>query len=273
MNLKNNFIYSFIIFMFSLFLYSLTRNYILQDELRYINQFSNFINNDNKNNIRVHDINEEYTYVIDNINIKNNEMIFINSINSNCKFYIQGGAIRDALLNYTIRDVDLKTNCPINIVIKDLPKDCKYIIISNVIRIYEPVSVDISQINNILCNDFTINGFYFDYKNNILFNIYDSLDILFSKKLIFGCDGFDPRYNLPFRFLKFKLRNYTYNEEIENLMFDKFYYLFTNNKENYNKKVIYYTNEWYNKTEDKAVFLSEVKLFEERANNISIMIN
>ena len=37
MNLKNNFIYGFIIFMFSLFLYSLTRNYIIQDELKYIN--------------------------------------------------------------------------------------------------------------------------------------------------------------------------------------------------------------------------------------------
>ena len=276
MNLKNNFIYGFIIFMFSLFLYSLTRNYIIQDELKYINRFSNFIEY-HENKIKVHDINYEYTYILNNLYQKREEMIFINSINSynnfNCKFYIQGGAIRDALLNYTIRDVDLRTSCPIDIIVNNLPQNTKYIIINNVIRIYEPVSIDISQISNILCNDFTINGFYFDYVNNILFNIYDSFDILFSKKLIFGCNGFDPRYNIPFRFLKFKLRNYTYTPEIENLMFDKFYHLLKSNKDIYAKKVIYYANEWYNKSEDKAAFLNEVKLFEERANNISILVN
>lgn len=66
MNLKNNFIYGFIIFMFSLFLYSLTRNYIIQDELKYINRFSNFIEY-HENKIKVHDINYEYTYILNNL--------------------------------------------------------------------------------------------------------------------------------------------------------------------------------------------------------------
>jgi hypothetical protein len=56
-------------------------------------------------------------------------------------------------------------------------------------------------------------------------------------------------------------------------MFDKFYHLYINNKDIYSKKVVYYTNEWYNKTEEKTAFLNEVKLFEERANNISILVN
>ena len=266
MKLKNNFIYGFIIFMFSLFLYSFTRNYIIHDELTFINRFYNFVENyDNK--MVVHDINEEYTYIIDNLNAKKEEMDFVNLIikyakyydKYYCKFYIQGGAIRDALLNYTIRDIDLRTNCPMDIVINNLPPNTKYLIINNVIRIYDPAPIDISQISNILCNDFTINGFYYDYVNNILFNIYDSFDILFNKKLILGCNGFAPRHNIPFRFLKFKLRNYTFTPEIENLMFDKFYHLFTNNKDIYAKKVVYYTNEWYNRTEDKEAFLNEIK--------------
>ena len=96
---------------------------------------------------------------------------------------------------------------------------------------------------------------------------------LFNKKLIFGCNGFDPRYNLPFRFIKFKLRNYSYIEDIEDNMFDKFYYLYTNEKDIYNKKVNYYMNEWYNNTVDQQLFLDELKIFENKANNISILVN
>jgi len=280
MNLKNNFIYGFIILMFSLYLFSYTRSYIIQDELKYINKFYNFFENYD-NNIKAHDVNKEYTYIIDNLNAKKEEMSFVDLIikyaryynKQYCKYYIQGGAIRDALLNYTIRDIDLRTNCPIDVVASNLPPNTKYQIINNVIRISDPAPIDISQISNILCNDFTINGFYYDYVNNILFNIYDSLDILFEKKLILGCNGFDPRHNIPFRFLKFKLRNYSYTPEIENLMFDKFYHLFNSNKDIYARKVVYYTNEWYNRTEDKAAFLNEVKLFEERSNNISMLVN
>jgi len=281
MKLKNNFFYAFIILMFSLFLYSCTRSYIIQEELNYINKFYNFMENDNNNNVIAYDINEEYTYIIDNLYQKKEEMSFVNLIINYfkyynkyyCKFYIQGGAIRDALLNYTIRDIDLRTNCPVNIVAENLPPNTKYQIINNVIRISDPAPIDISQISNILCNDFTINGYYYDNINNILFDIYNSIDILFNKTLILGCNGFDPRHNIPFRFLKFKIRNYSYTPEIENLMFDKFYYLYNNFKDIYAKKVIYYTNEWYNKSEEKAAFLNEVKLFEERSNNISILVD
>ena len=280
MKLKNNFIYGFIILMFSLYLYSYTRSYIIQDELKYINRFYNFVENyDNK--IVAHDINNEYNYIIDNLNNKKEEMEFVDLIikyakyynKYYCKFYIQGGAIIDALLNYTIRDIDLRTNCPIDVVANNLPPNTKYQIINNVIRIYDPAPIDISQISNILCNDFTINGFYYDYVNNILFNIYDSLDILFSKKLIFGCNGFDPRHNIPFRFLKFKLRNYSYTENIENIMFDKFYYLYINEKEIYDKKVNYYMHEWYNNTVDQQLFLDELKIFEDKAKKISVIVN
>jgi hypothetical protein len=272
MNLNYNFINPIIFLFVSLYFYSSTRKYTMLKEQEQINQYTTFLN-DNRTFIKVHDINEEYNYIVNNINKKEDEMKFINNLKSHCKLYIQGGAVRDALLNYTIRDIDLKTNCPINIILKNLPIDCKYKIINNVIRIYEPVLIDISQINNIFCNDFTINGFYFDYKNNILFNIYDSMINFFNKKLIFGCDAFDPKYNLPFRFIKFKLRNYTYTEDIENNMFDKFYYLYTNEKDIYNKKVNYYMNEWYNNTVDQQLFLDELKIFENKANNISVLIN
>ncbi len=272
MNLKYNIINPIIILFFSLYFYSYTRKYIILREQEYIYKNINF-RDENKNQIKVHDVNKEYNYIINNINVKEEEMNFINNLKSSCKLYIQGGAVRDALLNYTIRDIDFKTNCPINIILKNIPNNCKYKIINNVIRIYEPVNIDISQINNIFCNDFTINGYYFDYKNNILFNIYDSINNLFEKKLIFGCDGFDPKYNLPFRFIKFKLRNYSYTENIENIMFDKFYYLYTNEREIYDKKVNYYMNEWYNNTIDQQLFLNELKIFENKAKNISIIVN
>lgn len=272
MNFKNNLINPIIVVIFSLYLYSFTGKYIILKEQEQFNQYLT-VSDINRTAIKVYNINEEYNYIINNINNKKDEMKFINNIQSKCKFYIQGGAIRDAILNYTIRDVDLKSNCPINIIIKDLPTNCKYKIIYNVIRIYEPVFIDISQINNIFCNDFTINAFYFDYKNNILFDIYVSLSNLFEKKLVFGCDAFDPKYNLPFRFIKFKLRNYSYTEDIENVMFDKFYYLYTNEKDIYAKKVNYYINEWYNNTNDQQLFLDELKIFENKANNISILVN
>ena len=46
---------------------------------------------------------------------KEKEILFLKSIlesQDRCKLYIYGGAVRDALLNNTIRDVDAKTNCP-----------------------------------------------------------------------------------------------------------------------------------------------------------------
>ena len=217
MNLKYNLINPIIGVIFSLyFLLDTEKKYTNQNEDEIIKEFLILIPFGNKTKINMFDINilydekYNYNYIINNINIKKDEMEFLNNLNDNCKFYIQGGAVRDALINHTIRDVDVKSNCPINIIIKDLPKNCKYKIINNVIRIFKPVSIDISQIDDISCHDFTINSIYYDYKKKILFENNNSLIHLFEKKLVFGClisenEIFDPRYNMPFRFIKFKL--------------------------------------------------------------------
>jgi len=168
MNLKYNLINPIIGVIFSLYFLLDTEKYTNQNDKEIINNFlqpSPFIN---KTQINIYDINIVYNYIINNINIKKDEMEFLNNLNNNCRFYIQGGAVRDALINHTIKDIDVKSNCPINIIIKDLPKNCKYKIINNVIRIFKPVLIDIAVIEDISCNDFTINSIYYDYKKKIL---------------------------------------------------------------------------------------------------------
>jgi hypothetical protein len=282
MNLKYNLINPIIGVIFSLyFLLDTEIKYTNQNEDEIIKEFLILIPFGNKTKINMFDINilynekYNYNYIINNINIKKDEMEFLNNLNDNCKFYIQGGAVRDALINHTIRDVDVKSNCPINIIIKDLPKNCKYKIINNVIRIFKPVSIDISQIDDISCHDFTINSIYYDYKKKILFENNNSLIHLFEKKLVFGClisenEIFDPRYNMPFRFIKFKLRNFSYTKEMEEIIFNKFYYLYVNNKNVYISKINYYKNEWFDDIKTRDQFLNEFKILEDKVNNILV---
>ena len=282
MNLKYNLINPIIGVIFSLyFLLDTEKKYTNQNEEKIIKEFLILAPFSNKTKINMFDIsilyNEKYNYnyIINNINIKKDEMEFLNNLNDNCKFYIQGGAIRDALINKTIRDVDIKSNCPINIIIKDLPKNCKYKIINNVIRIFKPVLIDITQIEDISCHDFTINSIYYDYKKKILFDNNNSLIHLFEKKLVFGClisenEIFDPRYNMPFRFIKFKLKNFSYTKEMEEIIFNKFYYLYVNNKNVYISKINYYKNEWFNNTKDQEIFINEFKILEDKINNILV---
>ena len=282
MNLKYNLINPIIGVIFSLyFLLDKEKIYTNQNEDEIIKEFLMLAPFGNKTKINMFDINilynekYNYNYIINNLNIMKDEMEFLNNLNDNCKFYIQGGAIRDALINHTIRDVDVKSNCPINIIIKDLPKNCKYKIINNVIRIYKPVLIDIGQIEDMSCHDFTINSIYYDYKKKILFENNNSLIHLFEKKLVFGClisenEIYDPRYNMPFRFIKFKLRKFSYTKEMEEIIFNKFYYLYVNNKNVYISKINYFKNEWFNNTKDQEMFINEFKILEDKVNNILV---
>jgi hypothetical protein len=282
MNLKYNLINPIIGVIFSLyFLLDTEKIYTNQNEEEIMKEFLILAPFSNKTKINIFDVNilynekYNYNYIINNINVKKDEMDFLNNLNDNCKFYIQGGALRDALINHTIRDVDVKSNCPINIIIKDLPKNCKYKIINNVIRIFKPVLIDIVQIEDISCHDFTINSIYYDYKKKILFENNNSLIHLFEKKLVFGClisenEIFDPRYNMPFRFIKFKLRNFSYTKEMEEIIFNKFYYLYVNNKNVYISKINYYKNEWFNDIKTRDQFLNEFKILEDKVNNILV---
>ncbi len=283
MNLKYNLINPIICVIVSMYFISdknintdLYLNYSKQEKDIINEFFSSPIQNDI--DINIYDIqykyNKEYNYIIDNLNTKKDELDFLNSIEeSKCKYYIQGGATRDALLNDTIRDIDVRSNCPINIIVKYLPKICKYKIIHDVIRIFNPVDIDISQLNDLTCHDFTINSIYFDYKKNILFETNNSITHILKKKLIFGCtidniEVWDPRYNLPFRFIKFKLKNFSYTKNMEEIMFDRFYYLYTNNKNAYNSKLFYYIKEWYKNIEDQQKFLNELKIWEDKVNDM-----
>lgn len=279
MNLKNNLINPIIGGIFCLYFLLDTNKYTNHNEEEIINDFLILAPYIDKTKINIYNINivnnNKYNYIINNINIMKDEMKFLNNLNDNCRYFIQGGAVRDALINHTIRDVDVRSNCSINIIIKDLPKNCKYKIINNVIRVFKPVSIDISQIENINCHDFTINAIYFDYKKKMLFENNNSLIHLFEKKLVFGClisenEVYDPRYNMPFRFIKFKLKNYSYTKEMEEIIFNIFYYLYVNKKDVYITKIKYYKNAWFNNTKDRQLFLDELKIFENKTNNILV---
>ena len=261
-NLKIGFIFV-ITAIFGIYFSSSERDLLIYEEKYFL---SNYINNigykDHK--LITYDGEKDLTYVKENIFKKDKEILFLKSIldfQDRCKLYIYGGAVRDALLNNTIRDVDAKTNCPLNIFINYLPKNINYTIVGDLIRIHEP-SIDISNINSLMCNDFTLNGFIYDIRNNIIFNLYDSLDDLFHRRLLYGCDGYDPKYQLPFRLIKFKNRNYTYSKELENEIFDKFKSIYLNDHNNYLIKKNYYKNEWYNTDEDKKQFLESLSYYE-----------
>ena len=73
---------------------------------------------------------------------------------------------------------------------------------------------------------------------------------------------------MPFRHIKFKLRNYSYTKEMEEIIFNIFYSLYVNNKKAYLGKINYYKNEWYDDDTNRTLFLNELKILEDKVNKI-----
>jgi hypothetical protein len=57
---------------------------------------------------------------------------------------------------------------------------------------------------------------------------------------------------------------------MEEIIFNKFYYLYVNNKNVYISKINYYKNEWFDDIKTRDQFLNEFKILEDKVNNILV---
>ena len=169
----------------------------------------------------------------------------IHNLDWSADVFLIGGIVRDTLQRVSPNDVDISVSCPPS----DLEKICKknkwkihtnasYYSIGEEIENEHLEGKDIySQLGPGYTGEFCVNSIYYDVKNKIIIDkTGKGINDAKYKILDITCPNDEWKFwfdeNKPFRFLKFRLRDYDSSDEVKRYIYTQFKNSFKESKRN-----------------------------------------